>query len=472
MQMVSRVLRVLPIAALMFLILLSTSEARMVNPWSIDRLAKQASLIAVGEVMDVGPAGTASRSEWTTWIQDMNAHVKILRICPSSQASGLAVGDVITLRYERYDMAKTGGLLNGYDFPQLSPGDCCAFPLVKLTQDGKDLWKLIDREDFGLIVPCLKQPPRGPSPTTTKPFLISELANVFALGNPKDIYRGAGYHNNTLWSDAANVGLLHDSIASVVKDNEARWLDIAVITYNSMGTPRPSIAVLKTGKMPEHPWANTVLVAKALSHIPKKDMDKKFITATIKHMDVLPWGPGVTLSQNYASNPLAISLLIKCLGAGDPVAIVVSESVIRANRHKGLLHAAVEASMRLITASGVAPHTGLGTALRLVMEYGSESQFKTVLDVFQESLKEDHDEFFQMWQSLAYSKSKREIAVIRIAITDDTLWPHWQGMRVSDVAAGELQRITGVEFGTGSRDSDAERSAALEKAKEWLAENP
>lgn len=469
--MPSRVLRAFMIAALLWLVLVSIAQARMIVPWSIDRLAKEAPLVAVGEVIDVKPAGTASRSEWGTWIEDMNARVKILRISPASKASGLAVGDVITLWYERYDPEKTVGVGNGYEFPRLSPGDCSAFPLLRSTVYGKEHWQLIDREDIGLIVPCLKNRPKGPSLPTTRLFLVAELADVVALGDPKDIIRAADYLNN-LWDAGEQVDLICNRVALVVKDNQERWLDIAVIVYSSMAYPRPSIADLRAGKMPDHSIANAVLVAKALSHIPKDGLDRKFIACTMKYTDLLPDEGGPALSQNYATNPLNVALLVKRLGKGDPSAIAASENVIRVNPDKALLRAALEASVRLVTVKGARPGVGWDAALQLIIEYGSDSQFRAALDVFRESLKDDHDKFISMWWGLSYAKSKRVIDVIRIAITDDTPVPQRPEMRVSDVAAGVLLQLNGVTYPAGARATQADRKQALEKAKQWLAEHP
>lgn len=472
MQKLDHVLRFISALLLLMLISLPPAEARIISPWSIDRLAKEARLIVVGEVENVVPVSGESREENGAWIQEVRANVKILRIPASSETGGLLVGDEIIVSYDKYDWSKTGGVINGYQFPEMKAGECYALPLRKSDANGSDRWQLIGREDFGLIVPCLKQAPKGPAPETTKAFILDELANVLAFGDSQDISRTAHYliqsHNDSSIAD-----LLHERIEPLIEDDTARWLDIAVIVYNSLGIPRLSIADLQAGKTPDACRASVLLVAKALSHVPKETLDEQFIKATIDKMDEMTWGAGQTISHSYASHPLALSLLIQRLKSGNSAAIVVARQVLRANPDKALLQAALDASMRLIS-NPDAPLTdrGWGSALQLVRDSGTEEQFKTMLNVFEKSLKEDHERFVSMWQSLANASSDRAIPIIRIAIRDNSPLPDWQGVRISDLAACELQRVTGVQFGANTKSTVDERNKAIEKAKQWLSENP
>lgn len=468
--MLSRVQIIAPAVILLFVVTLTTAYASIVMPWSIEKLANEAPLIVVGEVIDTAPTQIPPpHEEHGIRMQYMIAHIKILRLPQTSQTNNLTAGDIISLCYERYDPIQKKAIMSGYLFPILSPGGCYAFPLKTHTDENSN-WQLINRQDAGLLVPCLKTSPSHVASNSTSDFLITELSSTFALSNESELARAADFLKWSINSSSI-VSPLHERIDSILMDNESRWIDIAAFTYSSMGIPRPSLAELKTDES-KATSAQSLLVAKALQHVSGENLDDKIIRATIRCMDVPVWGVGITLSQNYAHSDLAISLLIKRLHEDSGQAIDVSESLIQANPDKALVQAATEASMHVIMDPKTNSDTYMRFALSIIEEYGDDKQFDSVLESFTKSLKEDHERFFQMWQGLAYNNNKRSVPIIRIAIMDNTPWPNWQGMRMSDVAASELQRITKVSFGVSSKNSEPERDKALEKAKRWLAENP
>ena len=69
--------------AILLLALSVTSHARLIAPQTLENITQKATVLAVGEVIEVTPTGTPSREERNTYIQDVNAKICILRTFPN-----------------------------------------------------------------------------------------------------------------------------------------------------------------------------------------------------------------------------------------------------------------------------------------------------------------------------------------------------------------------------------------------------
>jgi hypothetical protein len=266
--------------AILLLALSVTSHARLIAPQTLESITQKATVLAVGEVIEVTPTGTPSREERNTYIQDVNAKIRILRTFPND--SRLVQGDIITVCYERYDPDKPNRIVNGYIFPELTAGDCFVFPLIKKTYGDEEQWRLIDREDINLLVPCVKKAFQGVEPENGIDFLINELAGNFMFGNYCEIYK-ASHYLGSYYDSSKPIKSVYELFSPHVKD-EDRWAEIAVAVYNSIGlSPRPKVSEILNGQY-DATKSIAWLVEKAASHIDKGQVNEIFIEKTIQNV--------------------------------------------------------------------------------------------------------------------------------------------------------------------------------------------
>lgn len=460
---------ILRITAVLSCVLLSNStDARPVYSWTMQELAKQADLLLVGEVLDVESAGTISpgQTHWTIPLLRMKASVRVLRVFPSSEKFTVATGDLISLEYQAIDRDKTNGVVNGPEFPSLSIGDVFAFPLRKATA-GKEVWKLIGEEDSGLLVPCAKEPLRAGALNNGVEFLQLELAGTFTKGKYQEVFKAGTYLYYCLHHGASeSFDTLFNLVTDHAGDDEPRWLEIAVATYCSMGGPRPKIADLLKTQAQASPQA--ALVAKALSHVQRTDLESNIITESLRHSQVHTWGTALTLSTNYPRHPTTLKLLARTLKNDQPEGLYIVRFLIRAKDHP-LVRTAVSAATRMLTRSKSPDSGSIWAACELIRDYGDEKEFALLLDELKKAQNADRRRYRMLWQASAYAKNQRLIPICGIVLNDRGAFS--EDLRFCDVAASELQRVTGADFGKTFKRGLAERDAAVEKARAWLRKN-
>ncbi len=282
------------------------AQARLISPYHPRRIADEAEVIVVGEVIELTCAGAvpAEQTKWRTPLADMRARVRVLRCYPGAEETKLAAGDTISVPYLALQ-PQTSPMLNGPSFPSLSVGDVFAFPLCRANGEANVRWELLDEEDHGLLVPCVKpviEAPRG----TGVAFLLAELAGTFARGQYQDLIKAGRYVGWPPYADPHLARAVYNRVAQQVADDEARWVNIFVATYCAMGSPRPSIGELLQGYTGSNPQA--ILSTMALAHIPDEGRDDRILATAIEHADVHRWGTGVMLSQNYPRLAAALPL--------------------------------------------------------------------------------------------------------------------------------------------------------------------
>ena len=510
---------ILWIAGIVSLVILSpAADARLIAPWTMESISETADLIAVGEVLDVAPVITivATRHDvhWSIPLRCMTAKIRILRFF--SKRNELLVEKDQTIAFEYKTIDWTRGPLeifqifdtlsvNVVEYPNFHVGDVFAFPLRRTKSFNRQKWELIDEEDFGLLIPCVKQELKELQSETGTAFLQSELADVFSKGSYAEIVKAAKYLSNFYGDEAEIMNSVYQMIADSVGGDETRWLDIAVASYCSMPVQRPTISELLTTQ--DYTRAEAFLTAKALTHIRSNGLEDRFIRTAISHSPFHSWGTAVTIALNYSHHPTAVRLLNKCLRDNIPDAVFMVSLIIK-SKNNPLAPEAVAAAKRLLTESrnlgslahildrvlpflpmpkyrtllaqflssvprryrilldGFLSQNNLREACRLILEYGSQSDLAFLIKEIRQSQETNQKRYSMLWQSCADSNNKRLIAICRIVINDNNIF-HGD-TRFCDSAVSVLQRITGVDFGWDYKQSTVEHNKAVEKAKEWL----
>jgi hypothetical protein len=80
--------------------------------------------------------------------------------------------------------------------------------------------------------------------------------------------------------------------------------------------------------------------------------------------------------------------------------------------------------------------------------------------------REDEKRYRALWSAAAYGHEPRELRLAAILIDDRRYG--FGTLRYCDVAAGEVQMISGVKFGLSQQASLDERDRAVARAAAWL----
>ncbi len=399
----------------------------------------------------------------------MKADLRILRTFPQDAIVDLPKNGMITIQYPALDPNSGEGGRNSFEFPQLSKNDVYTFPFKDLAAANHQPAELLHEQTLGLLIPCVKRRAQEHADSTCIEFLKSELAATLESGTYPQLLGVGGYLGTVLsYDDQQTAPILHQRIQSHIGENDVRWLQIATAIYSSMGMPRPKISDLMTGQNQPSPQA--FLVSKALSHLKREGIDERLIEESMGNVAALaPWGVAVTLFDNYPDHPTVIKLLKKSLEEDGPHALYVAAYLIKERNHP-LASTAVAAAVRLLKQHKTSDD--LYFCCALIRDFGTDDDFKLLLEEFVQSQKSDRETYQKLWQSCAYGKSPRIIAICRIVIQDENFsFKTSEGfdLRYCDSAVFELQRATPVDFGMKVKQTLPERNQAVEKVKAWLA---
>ena len=293
------------IGVLLPLVLLpSTAHARLISRWTLERIAKEAEVLVVGEVLDVATVGSIPRGEtrWRAPLFRKKARVRVLRFVLKPGSTGLVENQEIDVEFYGIDWERGGSGVNGPHFPDISAGDVTVFPLRRTAPAETKGWELLDEEDFGLLVPALRNAPAAGRPESLLDFLRLELAGVLSGGSRRDIHRAAKYLASAGGSRGESLRALVQLVSDEVKGDEARWLSLAVACYCVSGVPRPKLSDLKTsaeGARPELTFA-----VEALDRIRGELTIDRFIVAYNPTAHPFEWTKNVvhpkSLKRHYA----------------------------------------------------------------------------------------------------------------------------------------------------------------------------
>jgi hypothetical protein len=109
----------------------------------------------------------------------------------------------------------------------------------------------------------------------------------------------------------------------------------------------------------------------------------------------------------------------------------------------------------------------LQAASGLIRDYGNDAQFGALVATLRRLKTADVEQYRKLFGSAAFSENKREIELAAVLI-DDTR-EGFPPMRYCDVAASEIQRLSGQHFGVVQNMTRADWDRAVGRAREWLA---
>lgn len=390
---------------------------RGVRPW--DDVAR-APVLAVAQVEGVspGPAGTTPRRTCT-------AKLRVLR------AFGRAGGET-RIEYPCY--LEGAVIMGGPDLTHIEKGRVYLFPL-----DGAKLF----REDERLY-PVIEAVPEGAA-ASRREFLLREVANVLLRGSyPEMVAVGV--------LPAAMADELMPRLRAVLREGDARWLDIATSQLAGMGIPRQPL-----------PERGGPVAAHALMRLKPERRAAGVVEQMLRYSDVHGWGSAATLIPEYKDHPLLLRLLPGYLAKGQPGALNIAWWAAR-NGQPAVLPGALVAALSALR-GGTATSSDRNAAAALLVDYGSDAQFAEFMAIFAAG---DGKGRYLMWQAPYADKGRRALRMIAALLADERIFSG--GMRFCDLAGARFQELTGQRFGFTSWNQDiAGRNAALAKARRWIA---
>lgn len=454
----------------------ATADARPVRYryWTLERLAEEADALVVGEVVDVSTAGVipAEETRWHAPVLRRCATVRVLRSMSRTGTGPFAAHHEMRIGFLGIDRERGGAVADSAMFPVISEGEVTVFPLRKpaAREDAKRgrVWELIGEEDFGLLAPAVRGPPRAAKAKSPLEFLRLELAGCFARGERAEAHRGAEYLGRGGGCTGESLQALLRLVSDRVKDDEARWLGIAAACYCSSGVPRPKLAELKASPHAGH-RPELALAVEALDRMREPPTLDRFVEEAFEYAAVNPWGVAVMIGANDPRNPTAMKLLTEALRAGRPEAVYIAHMAVKDAAHP-VLPAAVDAARKLLPSVRSRDEFGVfRAACLLIRRYGSDQDFDSLLADMRKAKADDRARYIDHWRAREYDKHPRLIEIIRLAIDDAS---DHGGMRLCDTAAFHLESVTGEDFGAASGLTLAERDEVVAKARAWLAAHP
>lgn len=446
---------------------------RPVHYWSLEKIAKEAPVVAVCQVEGVtqGERIEPQATRWQVPMRHIYAKLRVLRSFRSPEKVFLPDGMRIVLHY--YAIEEAERRINAPCFPILAKGDIFVFPLQKNPEPSTRDCQLIDEEGAGVLIPALQEPFTDGQATTPQEFLVKELANCFGYGNYKEIFAAGRYlqdqhpgyylpgieYPRNWWKD------LISYVEAAVQDDEDRWVDISVALLCSMGLQRWSIKDLLKGS--KYKASSVDFAARALGNVAENGLTDRIIRGLVLHAPVHPWGSAVTLKSDFLEHLTLVESLTQSLKTLTPGSTYVAYFLAPNDKHP-ILPQALATSLKILHKKDC-EFADLRAACELIRDYGSEAQFEHLLAAFRKYQKENRKRYRELWQGSAYTMNKRLIRICAIAITDKGACS--KNLRFCDLATFQLERVTGVDFGIDSKQDTHERDKAVGKALSWLREN-
>jgi len=488
--------------------------ARFHRVWSVESIAREAGAIVVGEVTQVATVGSlpGGQANWRHPLLQKQVKVRVLRSFSTAVGPPLAEGQVLSLPYLAIDVKADKRILEGPEFPLLSVGDVRAFPLWMAGSAPAKEWQLLDEEDYGLLMPCVRRALPGAPRSTAFEFLQAELAGTLAKGSYAEIYRIAEHLDTYLaFRERDPAGGVQSLLARSIGNDDERWLEIAVAIYARGGTPAPTIPQLLAP--PPNLRCRHRFAAWALSQAGSADPEARLLRLAMDRAALHPEGTARIISLNYSA--MAQGLLEEALRRDRPEALrvasrviadlsprlsveggsrsVSSERLAARGRLRELIAATVAAATRLLPRRGPVDDRCLYTAGRLIRSYGDGQAFSLLLDEIRIAQKTDPKRYALLWSSAfdwsKTDKPQRSIAVCTILLADRTLVTKElsflgneiyfeertrgsKNVRFCDTAVYALQKLAGVDFGFRSPGTRGDHDRAVEMAEAWLSRHP
>jgi hypothetical protein len=364
----------------------------------------------------------------------VSAHAT-LRVLRSFPQLALLEGEQIRLDYEALPEGDLG--MSGPDVPNLTPGAVLVLPLKLNPRPATDSWRLIADQGVGLVIPAtLRRPPSAGQLTSSRDYVLREVASPLSGGTRTEVFAEAGYLGaQDAAGYAAELMLL---LESGVGADQNRWALIAASLVGSLGVPRPTIADFYSGKHPAGVDSfSGPLVALVLQRLGGSAEAKgRLIHQLLGASDIASWGVGVTLRE-FAQDPRLTRELRAMLKARRPGSLYIARDILSAGQ-KGILKDATALAFQHIESPGE-DHLDLQPACWIVRDFGSDRQFSRLVEAIRRYQYQDTQHYNELWRNTIWSDNDRESAVLEILLADQRIYE--AGQRYSDIARGEVARI-------------------------------
>jgi len=106
----------------------------------------------------------------------------------------------------------------------------------------------------------------------------------------------------------------------------------------------------------------------------------------------------------------------------------------------------------------------------LLRDYGSDQQFDVIPATLRRLKYRNEDAYRKLSGSVGYRESLRELPVASVLIDDRR--PGFGRLRYCDVAAAEVEKLSGQAFGIKQEMTLEERDLAVARAAAWLRSHP
>ncbi len=358
-----------------------------------------------------------------------------------------------------------GPIINGHPmYPNLEVGKSYVFPL---TAEG-NRWKLLVEEGYGLVVPAVETEPEGPPVSSKRELIFRELINTLLRGSYADLYRFSTYMQ---FRQAAE---LNDEIMSALTaelpPGAPRWLDLSTALLATMGIPRRKLDDLVAGEETKDPirFAPALLAGRTLREVPESQRRDGIIRNMLQFSAIHEWGTAATLVPEFKDDLLLLELLPGYLQRGQKGAVYTACWLVN-NGQVALLDTTVEAALRALSDKNV-DYSELNAACRLLLDHGTDQQFKQYLNILRNSQLHDVGRYRQLWQVAWEGKSQRVVRILAILLDDERRAASGDSVRYCDFAGALLQKFSLEKFGFKEWDrmSLPDRDAAVARARVWM----
>lgn len=436
-------------------VLCAIAKAGNFAPISIDSLAK-APILAVCRVerisKDAGPPqqGTPNDADCRC-----TAELHVLRAFPQLQAANLQL--------EYFCDAKIRARFNSPPtLPGLKQGSVYLLPLISVGAR----WRLIPEKGMGLVAPAIASHPKSAAPSTSREFIIRELANTLAQGTYIDRY-WFGYFMRGRQAKEFNDELV-EALLAAIPWGDSRWLEISTALLASVAIPRQSLDDLVRMQTTRDHFnsATELLAARTLRKVPEAHRREGVVRNMLRYGAMHEWGSAATLVPEFKDDPLLLELLPKYLTLPEKGAVYTAWWLANSGQ-RSLLAPSLEAALRVIRGKDFSS-SEVYAACRLLLDYGSEEQFGEYLTQLNESMLHDSLRYNELWQ-LAWGRNSPRLVRILAAGLENERPVGETDERYCDLAGALLQPISKQDFGfTEQRKMPlAERSAAVALARAW-----
>ncbi|MBV9470208.1 MAG: hypothetical protein JO316_19230 [Abitibacteriaceae bacterium] len=471
-------------------------QASYIHFCDLPELVTKSDVLAVAEVVKV--ATVSSEPSHTLPLLRRRATLRVLRSFAPPGAVKLTEGQTIEVEYETKDWSRLSYYTGSFDYPDFSADQVELFPL-KAPLPNATAWQLVSHEE-GCTLPATAIPLANVQPADGYEFIAAQLAGALANGTQSQRCAIAEYLSwaNRGHIDGSNAAPLAqiDYLLTANLNDEAVWFNIFLALYAPWGTwetPHPKIAaLLATSHDRQLRW---YLPARALSHVNPQGLKERIIEALIAQGAVGAFASVGTLKLNYPNDPLVMQQLQAALEKSTPGALSIANEFLSKRSlfnqappihpDKTLLPALLAAARRVLSQAQMHPHE-LKTAAALLIEFGTKDDITALVSEAKHAQEVDPRSYQELVLA-SLSSPDNTLPFWRVVINDTTVVPlkYWgNNWRYCDLAAGEIQRITKMEFGLQQPRMQFElkeqnpqptitaRDQAVAKAKAWLAKHP